>query len=148
MDRLESFSTSVRCCLRFRRLKSVACFILLALLMTAGAGCGSSTSTSAADARAIAVAEGRFLDQWGHAEEAATGQCSGKDGRASARCHAAVVAPRQGNAMLEFSEAIEALLNGGVGPECADALEETLTTMDVPAFPGEATAICRAESRQ
>jgi hypothetical protein len=50
--------------------------------------------------------------------------------------------------MVEFSKSIEALLDGGVGPECADALEATLSTMDVPAFPGEATAACRAESRQ
>jgi hypothetical protein len=124
-------------------------FVLLLLFATAIAGCGSSRSTSPAEAHAIAVAESHFLAQSRLAEEAATDRCSTKDGRAGKECHAAVAGPRQGNAMLEFSKSIEAFLNGGVGPECAHVLDETLSTMtSVSAFPGEATATCHAESQQ
>jgi hypothetical protein len=110
-------------------------------------GCGSSATTSPAEAHAITVAERTFLAKWRHAEGAATARCSAKGGQAE-KCHTALAVPPQGKAIREFSESIEALLDEGVGPECAEALESTLSTMDVTAFPGEATAICRAESQQ
>jgi hypothetical protein len=112
------------------------------------AGCGSS-STSHAEAEAVAVAEHGFLAKWRSAEKVGTVQCAGKYGLVGLHCNEAVVPPLQVKAMVEFSKSIEALLDGGVGPECADALMEAQVTMNsVPSFPDETVIICRAESRQ
>ena len=135
--------------LRFGHLGRTACLIALSLLFSATAmdGCGSS-STSPTEAHTITVAEQSFLAKWREAEEAGV-KCSQKNDLAGTRCYEEIVVPRQGRAMFEFSESIKALLDAGVGRECADALKDTLSAMNsVPSFPGSGAASCRAESHQ
>lgn len=131
---------------RIRRAGSIVGLVALVLLSaTVMVGCGSSTSP--AEAEAASVAEQRFLKQWRSAVAAGSARCSGKDHLA--RCYRAVVIPLQGEAMVEFSDSIESFLDGGVGSECAEALEDAQSAMSsVPSFAGEASAVCSAESGQ
>jgi hypothetical protein len=110
-------------------------------------GCGSSSRTTPADVHAITVAEHRFLAKYGRANELGTKKCSGRTGAADTRCYQAVVLPRQSKAAAEFFKFREALLDAGVGPKCAEALEE-IQLNSLPEFPGEALMACRSESRQ
>ncbi len=134
---------------RSRHLPQTTRIVALILLLFAliVIGCGSSSRTTPADVHAIAVAEHRFLTRYGRANELGTNKCSGKTGAADTRCYNAVVVPRQSKAATEFLKFERALLNAGVGPKCAEALEE-IDLNSLPEFPGEATSICRSESRQ
>jgi hypothetical protein len=59
-----------------------------------------------------------------------------------------VVLSRQSKAAVEFLKFIEdLLLDAGVGPKCAEALEE-IDLNSLPEFPGEALMACRSESKQ
>lgn len=121
----------------------------MVLLISVGilSGCGSSTSSR--EATAVTVAEARFLKQWGDADQVASRRCSGKRGSKGAACIEDVGIPRQARAMARFDKAVEALLDSGVGPECAEALEDALAASNsIPSFPGETSAICRAESQK
>lgn len=118
--------------------------LLLALIVI---GCGSSSRTTPADVHAIAAAEHRFLVRYGHARKVGIGKCAGKTGTADTSCYNAVVVPRQSKAAAEFLNFSEALLDAGVGPKCAEALEE-IDLNSLPEFPGEATSVCRSESQQ
>lgn len=123
--------------------------LVLLLLITAVLGCGSSATTSADEAKAVSIAEKKFVAEWGHANVIGTTQCSKEEGEAGARCYQEAIAPLQAKAREEFSGSIKRLLEGGVGPECADELKETLSTMNsVPVFPGGTASICLSESRE
>jgi len=124
------------------------CLLLLALvLLAAGIGCGSP-STDPTEAAAIAAAEDEFLRKWRHAEAATAKQCGDRQRGNSDACYDRI-ARRQQRAAIEFAEFIRDVREQGVGPECDDALEGALySTNSVPFFLGEATAVCRAESRQ
>jgi hypothetical protein len=123
--------------------------LVLVLSATAIAGCGSSATTSPAEAQAVAVAEHRFLVADRHANIAAKARCSKKSGQAGANCFHKVVERLEAKPRARFVASIEALLEGGVGPECADELKETLSTISsVPLFPGGTASICRSESRE
>jgi hypothetical protein len=110
-------------------------------------GCGSSSRTTPADVHAIAAAEHRFLVRYGHARKVGVSKCSGKTGAADTRCYNAVVVSRQSKAATEFLKFRRALLDAGVGPKCAEALEE-IALESLPEFPAEALLACRSESRQ
>lgn len=118
--------------------------LVFALVMT---GCGSSPRTTPADVHAIVVAEHRFLAKYRRANELGTKKCSGRTGAADTGCYQAVVLRRQSKAAVELLKFSEALLDAGVGPKCAEALEE-IDLDSLPEFPGEATSVCRSESRQ
>jgi len=118
--------------------------LLLALIVI---GCGSSSRTTPADVHAISAAEHRFLAKYGRANELGTKKCSGRAGAADTSCYQAVVLPRQSKAAVGFLKFSKALLDAGVGPKCAEALEE-IDLNSLPEFPGEAALICRSESRQ
>src|SRR5436190_664803 len=110
-------------------------------------GCGSSSRTTPADVHAIAVAEHRFLAKYGRANQLGRKKCSGRTGAADTRCYQAVVLHRQSEAAVELLKFSEALLDAGVGPKCAEALEE-IEPNSLPEFPGEALMACRSESQQ
>lgn len=110
-------------------------------------GCGSSSRTTPADVRAIAVAEHRFLAKYGRANQLGRKKCSGRTGAADTGCYQAVVLRRQSKAAIELLKFSKALLDAGVGPKCAEALEE-IEPNSLPEFPGEALMACRSESRQ
>jgi hypothetical protein len=126
-----------------------ACLVTLALLLsaTATAGCGSSATTSPADAKAVAVAEHEFFVANRRANIAARAQCSKESGQAGESCFQKVVESLEAKPRAEFVTFVEGLLEGGVGPECAEALDEALSTISsVPLFPGGTASICRSES--
>lgn len=131
--------------------QNVAFLSMLALLLsvTAMIGCGSSATTSSSEAADIATAEQRFLTAWKSANSAGVAQCSKRGEPAGTKCYQDIIAPLEADSRARFSASIESLLEGGVGPECADALHETLSTINsVPLFPGGAASICRSESRK
>lgn len=128
----------------------VAWLVTLVLLLsaTAIAGCGSSATTSPADAKAVAVAEHEFFVANRRANIAAKAQCSKESRQAGESCFHKVVEPLEAKPRAGFVTSVEGLLEGGVGPECAEALEEALSTISsVPLFPGGTASICRSESR-
>lgn len=122
----------------------VLVLLVFALVMT---GCGSSPRTTSADVHAIAVAEHRFLAKYRRANELGTKKCSGRTGTADTGCYQAVVLRRQSKAAVELLKFSEALLDAGVGPKCAEALEE-IEPSSLPEFQGEALMACRSESQQ
>lgn len=133
---------------RFRHV-GLSCLVLLVALfsLTTMVSCGTS-ETSPPEARSAVAAEDGFVSRWGQAERAAMAKCLGIEGEEGAKCLQSVALPRQERAGVRFLDAIEELLDGGVGPKCADALEESRSSItSVPSFPGEAGAICRAESQ-
>jgi hypothetical protein len=134
---------------RSRHLPTMTRTAALVLLMFAlgVTGCGSSSRTTPADVHAIAVAEHKFLIRYRHANELSTKMCADKTGTVDTSCYNAVVVPRQSKAALELLKFSEALLDAGVGPKCAEALEE-IEPNSLPEFPGEALMACRSESRQ
>lgn len=128
----------------------VACLVTLVLMLsvTAIPGCGSSATTSPADAKAVAVAEHEFFVANRRANIAARAQCSKESRQAGESCFQKVVEPLEAKPRAGFVTSVEGLLEGGVGPECAEALEEALSTISsVPLFPGGTASICRSESR-
>jgi hypothetical protein len=134
--------------IRWRRFVRVFPLLLACVAMVAGCG-GSSESTSRADVKAVAVAERELGNAWRRANVLGKKRCLSKKSEQSAsRCFRKVVPPRERAAQAEFSVAIEKVLAGGVGSDCADALEEAMAeSQTIPLFPGDATAACRAESR-
>jgi hypothetical protein len=119
----------------------VAAFILV--------GCGSTAKTSPAEAKAVAVVEGRFLNEWGDAYKLGLARCKGLRGEPGRKCLYRVESPLQGAAMERFSKASEALLDDGLGSECAASLKDAVGSMlSVPSFAGSTTFACRKESRQ
>jgi hypothetical protein len=97
----------------------------------------------------VATAERTFLGEWRRANELAIQRCAGMKGPEGVKCSQAVTQPRQGPATADFLKAFEAILAGGVGPKCEEALENALYSVtSVPAFGGATTSMCRAESRQ
>ena len=127
-----------------------ACIVALVLLLsaTALAGCGSSATTSPAEAKVIAVAEQKLGVGIRRAVIEAKFQCSKKSGQAEESCFQRLVWQGEGKPTTAFMATVEGLLEGGVGPECAESLEEALSTINsVPLFPGGTASICQAESR-
>lgn len=109
-------------------------------------GCASETSRS--EARVVVAAEERFLEEWRRSAAALDARCDGKRGSSYSRCYERVVVPRQAAAIVAFARSINALLDDGVGPRCTAALRSTLRAMpSVPAFPGDASRVCRGESK-
>ena len=53
---------------------SLALLLVAALILV---GCGSTATTSPAEAKAVAAAEGRFLNEWGHAYKLGLARCKG-----------------------------------------------------------------------
>lgn len=97
----------------------------------------------------MAIAERTFLSEWRRANELAIQRCAGMKGLEGVRCSQAVTQPRQGPATADFLKAFEAILAGGVGPKCEEALENALYSVtSVPAFGGATTFMCRTESRR
>jgi hypothetical protein len=124
----------------------VAPLLILALCMAMIVGCGSSATTSHADVALVAAAEHKLRVATGQANELAQERCRGKRGAAGTRCLAGIVGPRQRRASSRFIIAVESLLAAGVGSACEAALKEALYVVaDVPFYPGEAAAKCRAE---
>lgn len=126
-----------------------ACVATLVVLLfaTALAGCGSSATTSPAEAEAIAVAEHEFGVANRRGVVAAKAQCWKKSGQAEESCYQKRVALREERHRKAFRAIIEEVLEGGVGPECAEALEETLSTVGPDLFLGGTASLCQAESR-
>lgn len=121
---------------------------LLLVCLLAFSGCGSSARTDSTEAHKVAAAERKFLNEWGKAGAVVLSQCSGMHGEAGARCSQRILKSRQGRAMVEFYDAIDALLDGGLGPRCAEELRDTRSFItEIPHFPGDASAVCREESR-
>lgn len=126
---------------------SVVTLVLL-LSAIALAGCGESATTSPADAKAIAVAEHEFGVANRRSVVDARAQCSKKSGQAEEGCFQKLVAQREEKHRAAFRATVEGLLESGVGPECAEALEEALSTIGPnPLFLGETASICLSESR-
>jgi hypothetical protein len=128
------------------RLLSTA--VLLLVTATLAIGCGSDASTTSADVRAVAAAESRFLKESRLALDRGSTSCAGETTKAVPRCLARVEEPLNIRAFKRFSRAIEGILEDGVGPKCAAALEETRSTISsVSSFVGATTHACRMESR-
>jgi hypothetical protein len=122
--------------------------LVLLLSATALAGCGSSSTTSPADAKAIAVAEHKFGVANRRGAIAARAQCWKKSGQNEEICIQRLVLQREEKYREIFRATVEGLLESGVGPECAEALEEALSTISPdPLFLGETASICESESR-
>jgi len=97
----------------------------------------------------VAAAEGRFLNEWSHAYKLGLARCKGLRGEAGMKCLHRVESPTQGVAARRFVKASEALLDDGLGPECAASLKDALGSIpSVPSFAGSTTFTCREESRQ
>ena len=97
----------------------------------------------------MAAAEGRFLNEWSHAYKLGLARCKGLRGEAGMKCLHRVESPTQGVAARRFVKASEALLDDGLGPECAASLKDALGSIpSVPSFAGSTTFTCREESRQ
>jgi hypothetical protein len=112
------------------------------------AGCGSSATTSPADAKAIAIAEHEFGVANRRSALAARAQCSKKSGKAEEICNQKLVSQQEEKHREAFRATVEGLLESGVGPECAEALEEALATISPdPLFLGDTASICQSESR-
>lgn len=123
--------------------------VAFALIVAGGLGCGSSAATSPAEAKAVAVAEGRFLKEWAHAYKVAVARCQAKSRQGSPSCRRPAEPALEAKARARFTASIERLLEAGVGPKCAEELEETLATItSVPEFPGGTASVCRGESRE
>lgn len=124
--------------------------LLLFLALVGLVGCGSSASpTSSSEAQAVATAERTFLTDWRRANLLAIQRCAGMKGLEGVKCSQAVTQPRQGPATADFLKAFEAILAGGVGPKCEEALEDALYSVtSVPAFGGATTSVCLIESRR
>lgn len=128
---------------------SAVCGVTLVLVFSATAivGCGSSATTSPADAKAIAVAEHEFGIAIHRAVIDAKNQCSKQSGQTGEVCFQRLVARGEAKPTMTFEATVKGLLESGVGPECAEALEEALSTISsVPLFPGGTASICQAES--
>ncbi len=99
----------------------------------------------------MAVAERQFLTAWGQANGNARERCEAKTSSDAAftQCFAVTVAPGDRAAIARYKAAFEKVLDAGVGSECAEALEESLVEpFGLAEFNGgEATSLCRAESR-
>jgi hypothetical protein len=121
---------------------------VLMMVFSIVAGCGgSSASTSRADAVAVARAEHVFLKAWADATAESKGRCETAATRSPERCFSLAFRPGARSAVAHFTNAIEGVLADGVGSKCATALEEALAEPgQIPSFPGDATAACRAES--
>lgn len=128
-----------------RRFFSVV--VLFSALVIVSPGCGDpSPSTSRAEAASVAAAEREFLISFRRANVAAQDRCKAEV-RPQADCIGLAAGPGESAALARFSEAIRKILSEGVGGDCAAALEEALAnSLELPFFPGEATATCRADS--
>lgn len=126
-----------------------ACIVMLVLLLsaTALAGCGSAATTSSAEAEAVAVAEHEFGVANRRGVAAASAQCSKKSGQAEEGCFQKLVLQREEKHREAFRATIEEVLESGVGPACAEALEEALSTVGPDLFLGGTASVCQAESR-
>ena len=125
-----------------------AVLVTLVLLLSALAGCGSSTTTSPAEAKAVAVAEHKFGAANRRGAIAAKAQCSKKSGEKEEICIQTLSLQREEKYREIFRATVEKLLESGVGPECAEAIEEALSTISPdPQFIGETAVICESESR-
>jgi hypothetical protein len=132
---------------RLRRPFASATAVLMAACTIAGCG-GSSPQTSPADAAAVARAEQAFLGAWGEATAKSKERCETKAIRNPERCFSVAFRSGSKSAVAQFADAIEAVMADGVGGKCTAALEEALSEpIQIPSFPGDATAACRAESR-
>src|SRR3954452_11655504 len=114
-----------------RAVQVLTCVVALALLLSAVAlaGCGSSATTSSADAKTIAVAEHEFGVANRRAVVDARAQCSKKGGLAEEGCFQKLVAQGEEKQRAAFRATVRGLLESWVGPECAGALEEALSTI-------------------
>jgi hypothetical protein len=71
-----------------------------------------------------------------------------KTGHAKESCFYKLFPPREDKLRAAFRATVEWVLESGVGPECAEALEEALSTIRPgPLFIGETASVCLAESR-
>lgn len=120
-----------------------------ALLIPAAiiAGCGSSATTSSADANAVAAAEQELGAANRRTVVNARGQCSEKSGQAEESCFQKLIARGEEEHRRAFVATIDKVLESGVGPECAEALEEALSTVGPDLFLGGTASVCRSESR-
>jgi hypothetical protein len=120
------------------------------LLSAAGfAGCGSTATTSPADAKAIAAAEHEFGVANRRSVVDAKAQCLKKSGEIGEGCFQKLVAQGEEINRAAFVSTAEGLLESGVGPECAEALEEALSTLGPdPLFLGGTASVCRSESQE
>jgi hypothetical protein len=122
--------------------------LVLLLSATAIVACGSSATTSPADAKKIGVAEHEFSMGIRRAVIDAKAQCSKKKGQAAEICLQRLVFRGEAKPTVAFETAVKRVLESGVGPECAESLEEALSTISsVPLFPGGTASVCLAESR-
>jgi hypothetical protein len=112
-------------------------------------GCGSSASTSPEEARAIAITEEAFLKEWVTAAKDGDRRCGSVDARvARQRCLQRVAEPGQLRALKRFKAELERFIEGGLGAECAESVEDAIGSIpSVPSFAGQTTAACRADSR-
>lgn len=123
----------------------VATVCVLSVVLVAG--CGASASTNPVEAKAASSAERIFDVESSHAYKVAVAHCKTKN--RSAECRQPADPLLETRARVRFTRAIEDLLHAGVGPKCAEALEEALSTMNsVPQFPGSIASACRAESQE
>jgi hypothetical protein len=122
--------------------------LVLLLSATVLAGCDKSATTSPADAKATAVAEHEFGVANRRSVVDARAQCSKKSGLAKEGCFQKLVAQGEEKQRAAFRATVKALLESGVGPECAEVLEEALSTISPdPLFLGETASVCRSESQ-
>jgi hypothetical protein len=71
-----------------------------------------------------------------------------KTNQAKESCYQRLFPPREDKLRAAFRGTVEGVLDSGVGPECAEALEEALSTISPdPLFLGGTASICLAESR-
>jgi hypothetical protein len=121
---------------------------VLALCLAVVAGCGSSASTSHAEAVAVAKAEREFLAAFRRANGQAKARCEARTTSDAdfTHCIAAVAGPRTGAAEVRYQRAMEEVLAGGVGRDCAKEIESALGDVpEVPFYPGEVMAACRGD---
>jgi hypothetical protein len=124
---------------------TVALSLFCALWVVA---CGGTTATtSRADVAAVSAAE-RGLDiSWRQANAVTMRRCErGRDRKEAKACLRRLGPPREEAAAGRFTAAIKKVLANGVGEECKEALEQALENSgEVPFYPGETAAACRAE---
>jgi hypothetical protein len=132
------------------RRRHFAAAIALLVCGAIAAGCGgSSASTSRADAAAVAATEHAFLTTWNGAEAKAKERCEPATSKRFYHCFVPAARPGQRAAVASFTDGLEKVMADGVGDKCAEAIEEAIAEPgQISSFPGDATAACRAESRQ
>lgn len=133
-----------------RKVQALAvCVVTLSLLLTATtiAGCGSSATTSSADANSVAAAEQELGTANRRTVANARVRCSKKSGQAEESCFQKLIAQGEEEHRKAFVVTVEKVLKSGVGPECAEALEEALSTVGPDLFLGGTASVCRSESR-